>query len=139
MIESATMAGIVCVDDLDAPHISRYGLYCDPTNGTFPLVKDRPSRKEAMRSITIPDHLYVEVQRAAEASGVSVDYFVSEALQLHLGDEHYELDAPKLTPSQVAGGRKARASIAAGKGLTMAQVEQNLAARKAAWLQANPR
>jgi hypothetical protein len=48
MIESATMAGIVCVDDLDAPHISRYGLYCDPTNGTFPLVKDRPSRKEAM-------------------------------------------------------------------------------------------
>jgi hypothetical protein len=85
--------------------------------------------------VTIPDHVYSEAQRAAVKSGVSLDLFVSEAMALYLDDEPRAL-VP--TPELIAALRKAEADIDAGNGLTMAQVEASLAAKRAAWLQANP-
>jgi hypothetical protein len=85
--------------------------------------------------VSIPDQLVGQAQRAASEIGVSFDRFVTEAVQLHLEDEHPE---PKPTPELIAKLRNAEAEIDAGKGMTMAQVEQSLAAKRAAWLQANP-
>jgi hypothetical protein len=89
-----------------------------------------------MQTVTIPDPLYAEALSAAQASGVSLDRFVSEALQLHLG--HTELSAVRLSPEQVAIIRQSQADIRAGKGIPIAQVKAELIAERAEWLQANP-
>jgi hypothetical protein len=86
--------------------------------------------------VTIPDHLASQAQRAASETGVSFDRFVADAVQLHLADDY---DGPEPTPELIASLRKAQADVRGGKGRTMAQVEESLAAKKAAWLQANPR
>jgi hypothetical protein len=44
-----------------------------------------------------------------------------------------------LTAEQVNIIERGRSDIRAGKGLTMDQVERDLAAKKAEWLEANPR
>jgi hypothetical protein len=90
-----------------------------------------------MHTVSIPDPLYVEAQRAADATGISLECYVREAVELHLGDGPSEPEVLKLSPEQVAGLRTAQASIAAGKGLTVKQLERSLAEKKAAWLQAN--
>ncbi|AIE85997.1 hypothetical protein [Fimbriimonas ginsengisoli] len=86
--------------------------------------------------VTISDQLYSQAQRVAVEIGVSLDRFVSEAVELRLEDEP---SGPKVTPELVAALRKAKADVEAGNGRTMAQVEESLAAKRAAWLQANPR
>jgi predicted transcriptional regulator len=90
-----------------------------------------------MHHVQIPDPLYVELQRAAEANGVTVESFVREAVQLYL-HEKPETGSIQLTPRQVAIIRKGQAEIKAGKFLTSEQVKAELNADKAAWLQANP-
>ena len=85
--------------------------------------------------VTIPDPLFDQAQRVAVESGVSLDRFVSEAMELHLEDEPR---GPVPTPELIAALRKAKADVKAGNGRTMAQVEESLAAKQAAWLQANP-
>ena len=37
--------------------------------------------------VTIPDQIYRQVQRVVEESGVSLDRFISEAVENHLDDE----------------------------------------------------
>jgi hypothetical protein len=86
--------------------------------------------------ISIPDPIYTDAQRVATELGVSFDRFVSEAVELHIDDEPR---GPVPTRELIASLRKAEADIDAGKGRTMAQVEESLAAKKAAWLPANPR
>ena len=67
----------------------------------------------------------------ATESEVSFDRFVSDALVLHVEDA---TDGPQVTAELIASLRKAEADIDAGKGLTMEQVDKNLAAKRAAWL-----
>jgi len=87
-----------------------------------------------MHTISLSDPIYVEAQRAAAASGLSVEAYVEEALRLHIQD-----DAPIiLTPEQVALITQAEADIDAGKGLTMEQVRAELAANRVAWQAAHP-
>ena len=86
--------------------------------------------------VIIPDQLFSEAQRMAEQTGVSLDRFVSEAVELHLGDEFC---GPTPRPELISSLRKAEDDVRAGNGLTMAQVEESLAAKRAAWLQANQR
>lgn len=86
--------------------------------------------------VTIPDQLFDQAQRVAVERGVSFDRFLSEAVEFRLEEEPA---VPVPTPELIAALRKAEADIRAGHGLTMAQVEESLAERKAAWLQANPR
>ena len=85
--------------------------------------------------VNIPDQLYGQAQRVASEIGVSFDRFTADAVELHLEDA---CDGPKETPELIASLHKAEADIDAGKGLTMAQVDKSLAAKRAAWLQANP-
>ncbi len=90
-----------------------------------------------MHHVQIPDPLYVEAQRAAEANGVTMERFVREALQLHLHDEP-ESRLLRLTPEQVVIIRQSQAGIKAGKGVTIEQAKAELIAHRAEWLQANP-
>ena len=90
-----------------------------------------------MHQVSIPDPLYVEAQRAAEANGVSVERFVREAVQLHLYDEA-ETSARELTPEQVAIIRQSQADIKAGKGMAIEQAKAERMAHLEEWLQANP-
>jgi hypothetical protein len=85
--------------------------------------------------ITIPDPIYSNAQRVATEMGVSFDHAVSDAMEIYLADEY---DGPEPTPELIASLRKAQADVKAGKGPTMAQVEESLAAKRAAWLHANP-
>lgn len=93
-------------------------------------------RKVIMRlEVTIPDQIVDQAQRVAVECGVSFDRFVSDAVELHLDNEPL---GPVPSPELIAALRKARADVKAGNGRTMAQVGESLAAKKAAWLQANP-
>jgi len=92
-----------------------------------------------MYTVPLPDPLYIEAQRAAAASGVSLESFIVDAVQLHLNDEPEEKRSLTLSDEQAKIIELGRADIKAGKGLTMEQVEKKLAAKKAAWLQANQR
>jgi hypothetical protein len=84
--------------------------------------------------ISIPDPIFSNAQRVATEMGVSLDRFVSNAVEI-MADDY---DGPDPTPELIASLRQAQADVKAGRGRTMAQVEERLAATKAAWLQANP-
>lgn len=86
--------------------------------------------------VTIPDQLYSQARRAADETGVSFDRFIADAVSLHVEEER---EGPLPTPELIASLKKAETDVDAGNGLTMAQVEQSLATKRAAWLQANPR
>jgi len=86
--------------------------------------------------VIIPDPVFHEAERAAERTGVSLDRYLSEALVLHLKDT---FDGPQITPELLTSLRRAETDIDAGLGSTMAQVEKDLASKRAAWLLANPR
>ena len=87
-----------------------------------------------MHNIPLPDPLYVEAARFAAASGQSVEAYVTEAVRQRVVD-----DAPTvLSPEQAAIVRQSQKDMRDGKGYTMAQVEERLAANKAAWLRTNP-
>ena len=92
-----------------------------------------------MHTIPLPDPLYIEAQRAATACGMSIESFIVEAVRLHLDDDLHEENIVVLAPEQVAIVRRGQSDIKAGRGATMEQAEQRLAAKKAAWLQTNPR
>lgn len=92
-----------------------------------------------MHTVRLPDPLYMEAHRAASANGVSIESFVADAVQLHLHDEPDGNQRVVLTAEQVNIIERGRSDIRAGKGLTMDQVERDLAAKKAEWLEANPR
>lgn len=83
-----------------------------------------------MHSIHISDPAYDTARFAAARTGRSVEAFIEEAVQ-RLAEEEAPL---KLTPEQVAIVRQSQQEIKNGKGMTMEQVEQQLAANKAAWL-----
>ncbi len=90
-----------------------------------------------MHRVLLPDTLYFEAQRAAEAAGVSVERFVRDAVQLHLHDEP-GTGSLQLTREQVAVIRQSQADIKAGNGLTIEQVKAEWIEHRAAWIQANP-
>lgn len=82
-----------------------------------------------MHSVSLPDPLYAEAQRAASASGMSVEAYVQEAVQVQI-----EEDAPiRLTPEQVAVIAQAEADIDAGLGLSLEDVRAELAAHRLTW------
>jgi hypothetical protein len=86
--------------------------------------------------VTIPDQVYRQAQLMAVETGITIDRLVSDAVTMHL-----EVDSEpplKLSAEQIAKVRQSQAEIKAGNGRTMAQVEESLAERRAAWLQANP-
>jgi len=73
-----------------------------------------------MHSVSLPDPLFVEAQRAAAASGLSVEAYVQEAVKLHIQE-----DSPiKLTPEQVAIIAAAEADIDAGNFYTAPQMRE---------------
>jgi len=87
--------------------------------------------------VKIPDELYSQVQRFVYSNGISVDRFMSDAVRLHLSDDLEEPQNLKLSLEQVTNLREAQAAIKSGGGLTIRQVEQRLADKKTAWLQAD--
>ena len=91
-----------------------------------------------MHLIPLPDSIYSEVERAAEARGLTVERFFQEAVQLHLTEELHEPKPLRLTDEQASLVRQAQADVRAGNFLTMEQVEERHAANRAAWLKANP-
>jgi len=73
-----------------------------------------------MHSIPVPDQLYVKTQRVAAASGLTVEAYFQEALEL-LVDE----DGPiRLTPDQAVTIAKAEAEIDAGNFFTSSEVRE---------------
>jgi hypothetical protein len=91
-----------------------------------------------MHNVQLSDQLFIEAQRKAAAAGMSVERFVADAVLLHLHDDLGDQPSVTLTPEQIAIVRKSQEEIKSGKGLTMEQVEQRLAANKAAWLKTRP-
>lgn len=87
-----------------------------------------------MHAVHIPAPLYIEAQHVAAASGLSVEAYVQEALQLHL-----EQDAPvRLTPEQAAIIATAEADIDAGNLFTADQMREYYTQKKPAWTQSRP-
>jgi len=86
-----------------------------------------------MHAVQLPDALYVEAIRAAAASGLSLEEFVADAVQLHIPDqENYD---HRFTPEVIAHLDRIAADIdAGGKTYTSDGVDQMLFATKEAWL-----
>ncbi len=88
-----------------------------------------------MHQINLNDRLYQDVQRrAAKAGFASVDEYVADLLQGDLEDENLDRF---FTPERLAHIDRAAASIAEGHGLTMEQVDEELAKRREEWLRQN--
>ena len=87
-----------------------------------------------MHDVPIPDHLYRQATQAAEAHHVTVEAFVAEAVQLLLLDDPENLDH-LFTPRVLAAIDKGAEEAREGKSLTMAQVEEQLLAKRKAWLE----
>lgn len=90
-----------------------------------------------MYEVRIPDQVYQQAAQAADAQNVSLEEFVTEAVQLLLHDQAGERQNVRLTPEQITIIRKSQAEIRAGEGLTMSQVEERLASKKAEWIEAH--
>jgi hypothetical protein len=92
-----------------------------------------------MHQIRLSDQLYQEAQRkAAEAGFTSVDEYVADVLQHDLQEETENLDH-LFTPERLAHIDLSAAEIDAGQGLSLEQVDAQLAKRRAEWLRQNSR
>jgi len=92
-----------------------------------------------MHEVRLSDQLYQEAQRrAAEAGFPSVDDYVADVLQHDLHEQTENFDH-LFTPERLAHIDRAATEIDAGKGLTLEQVDAELAKRRAEWLRQNPR
>ena len=90
-----------------------------------------------MPEVPIPDPLYKEAKQKADENGLSLEMFVAEAVRLHLDDEAKEPDGITLTAEQVQIIRQGQEEMKAGKFLTLEQMEERSAARRATWLAEN--
>jgi hypothetical protein len=91
-----------------------------------------------MHQIQLSDQLFLIAQRrAAEAGFGSVDEYVADMLQHDLEDQSENFDH-LFTPERLAHIDRAAAEIDAGLGLTLEQVDAELAKRRAEWLSQNP-
>jgi hypothetical protein len=87
-------------------------------------------------AIALPESLHAEVVQAAKERGVSLELFVSEALQRYMDSESPSL---VLTESQSETIRKSQQELKEGKGQTTEQVRENLEKKKQEWLQNSTR
>lgn len=90
-----------------------------------------------MREVPISDPLYVEVQRAAIAQGVSIERFVREAVQLRLADDLEQPQPFVLSEEQEAAVMEAQAEVKAGRYLTLDQLDAIHQANRARWISEN--
>lgn len=90
-----------------------------------------------MQHVAIPDPLYAEAQRAAEAHGVSFERFVSEAIRLHIYDDLDEPGALELTDEQASMVRRTQLKVREGRYLSLSGAEERQTAARTAWLKAN--
>jgi hypothetical protein len=87
-----------------------------------------------MHQIQLSEQLYLDVQRRATAAGfASVDAYVTEVLQHDLEPVGENFDH-LFTPERLSHIDRAAAEIAAGKGLTLEQVNAELVQRREQWL-----
>jgi hypothetical protein len=86
-----------------------------------------------MRAIQISDSLYVEAQRAAAASGLSIEKFVAEAVRtrLHRGED--DLDH-RFTSEVIAALDRAAAQADNGQTITFDQYDAEFKSKREAWL-----
>lgn len=85
-----------------------------------------------MPSVDLSDRLYLQLERAARTNGVSVEEFVADRLEAELEDEPFVF-----TPEQEAKVLQGLEDVKAGRFFTMEEVEEHLAANRAAWKAAN--
>lgn len=89
-----------------------------------------------MRSLhlELPDPVYAEAQRAADAAGFSsLETYVVDLLAQ--GAENYDY---LFTPERLATIDRADAEVLSGRYRTVEQLDARLAETKAAWRKANP-
>jgi hypothetical protein len=84
-----------------------------------------------MQTVLLPDSLYSDVRRAAEAEGMSVDVFVAATVKERL--QIADVDESFFTPERLALIDEADADISAGRFLSLSQLEASLAEVKAEW------
>jgi hypothetical protein len=104
----------------------------------------RPSDKKVpMHQVKLDDQLYENAQRrAAEAGFSTVDEYVADVVSHDLLDDNGE-ETPNLdhlfTPERLALIDASAAEIDAGNYFTAEQANEELARRRAEWLEKNPR
>lgn len=81
-----------------------------------------------MYEVRIPDQVYEQAMRAAEAQHVTVEQFVTEAVQLHLQDDQAEIQG-MFTPERLAHIATAQGEIDAGQGITFEEWRADFAAK----------
>lgn len=87
-----------------------------------------------MYEVRIPDHVYQQVSQAARDQHVSLEEFVTEALQLHLQDDAEDYNH-LFTPEVIAQLDAAAADVRAGKSFTGKEVDEFLAENRKEWLE----
>jgi hypothetical protein len=88
-----------------------------------------------MYEIRIPDQVYQQVAQAAEAQHVSLEEYVTEALQIHMRVGTDDAAIQKMfTPERLQHIAKAQAEIDAGQGIPFDQWRENFKMQRTARL-----
>jgi len=91
-----------------------------------------------MYEVRIPDHIYRRAAEAAQAHQVSLEVFVSEAVQLHLQDDPENYDH-LFTPDVLSELDAIVAAVdSGGKTFAEDEVEAHFDERRKAWLGKHP-
>ena len=89
-----------------------------------------------MPQVQLDDQVFkVAQRRAADAGYSSVDEYIADVV-VHQSDDNID---HLFTPERLAHIDQAEADIKAGKSYTSEQANEELAKRRAEWLQTNPR
>ncbi|HEY3781088.1 MAG TPA: hypothetical protein VGL56_08410 [Fimbriimonadaceae bacterium] len=86
-----------------------------------------------MYEIQIPDHVYEQAAKAAEAQHVSLQEFVVEALQLHAEPEDPDDFDYLFTPAILTEIDKSAQEAKDGKSFPIEQVKERRATKRKAW------
>ena len=87
-----------------------------------------------MFDVRIPDDIYQQAARAAQARDVSLEVFVAEAVKLHLQEESEDFDH-LFTPEVIAELDGIVAELdAGGKSYSAAEVDAHFIAKRKEWL-----
>jgi hypothetical protein len=98
----------------------------------------RQERNIMRLEVSIPDTLVNGVQRAAAASGLSLEAYMVDALQLRLQDDPEDDMAWFFNPQRIAQIREAQAEARTGNNTNLYQYRAEAPQRRVEW-QANHR
>lgn len=85
-----------------------------------------------MHAVPLSDSLFERAQLAAAASGLSLEHFVAEAIQVHLMDDAGELSS-RFTPGVISALDRAASQADSGQMMTFGEYQERERSAREQW------